>query len=65
VNQAELRDILHRVSALALDFPEIGELDLNPVLAFPGNDPAVVLDARLKLSQSSAKSSEPEAAVAT
>lgn len=65
VNLAALRDILHRVSALALDFPEIGELDLNPVLAFPGNDPAIALDARLKLAQSSAKSSEPETAVAT
>jgi acyl-CoA synthetase (NDP forming) len=37
------------VSRLALDHPEIGELDLNPVLAFPGDAPAVVLDARLKL----------------
>jgi acetyl-CoA synthetase (ADP-forming) len=49
VNQASLRDILHRVSLLALENPEIGELDLNPVLAFAGETPAVALDARLKL----------------
>jgi acyl-CoA synthetase (NDP forming) len=61
VNQASLRDILHRVSLLALDNPEIGELDLNPVLAFPGNEPALVLDARLKLAQP-APASEPATA---
>jgi acetyl coenzyme A synthetase (ADP forming)-like protein len=58
VNQAMLRDVLHRISALALDFPEIQELDLNPVLAFPGDQPAVVLDARLKLLLPSGKSAE-------
>ena len=51
VNQAALKDLLHRVSQLALDHPEVGELDLNPVLALPGDAPAIVLDARLKLTQ--------------
>jgi acetyltransferase len=51
VNQAAILDLLHRVSQLALDHPEIGELDLNPVLAFPGDEPAIVLDARLKLAK--------------
>jgi acetyltransferase len=51
VSQAALRDLLHRVSQLALDHPEVGELDLNPVLALPGDVPAIVLDARLKLTQ--------------
>ncbi|HYJ31927.1 MAG TPA: acetate--CoA ligase family protein, partial [Candidatus Binatia bacterium] len=54
VNQASLRDVLHRVSLLALENPEIGELDLNPVLAFPGDAPAVALDARLKLAPAAA-----------
>ena len=54
VNQASLRDVLHRVSLLALENPEIGELDLNPVLAFPGEAPAVALDARLKLAPATA-----------
>jgi len=51
VNQAALLDLLHRVSQLALDHPEISELDLNPVLALPGDEPAIVLDARLKLAK--------------
>ena len=42
-----LVDILIRFSQLVLDFPEIDEFDLNPVLAFENG--AVVVDARLKL----------------
>ncbi|HEX7078057.1 MAG TPA: acetate--CoA ligase family protein [Candidatus Eisenbacteria bacterium] len=49
VNLAGLRDLLHRVSLLALENPEVSELDLNPVLAFPGDQPVIALDARLKL----------------
>ena len=48
VNRAALWDILHRVSLLAMENQEIGELDLNPVLAFPGDAPALALDARLR-----------------
>jgi acetyltransferase len=43
-----LEDVLLRVSRLATDFPEIQELDLNPVLAF--HDRAVAVDARVMLS---------------
>ena len=60
VNRASLLDVLHRVSLLALENPEIGELDLNPVLAFPGDAPALALDARLKLAP--AASGAPQAA---
>ncbi len=42
-----LVDILIRFSQLVLDFPEIDEFDLNPVLAFENR--AVVVDARLKI----------------
>ena len=49
VNLESLRDLLHRLSRLALDNPEVAELDLNPVLAFPGEKPAIALDARVKL----------------
>ena len=50
VDVSALHDMLHRVSLLAIEHPEIAELDLNPVLAFPGREPALALDARLKLS---------------
>ncbi len=41
-----LRDLLLRVSRLADDYPEITELDLNPVIARP--DGVFVVDARVK-----------------
>jgi len=47
VNFDALRDILIRFSQLVIDFPEIDEFDLNPVLAFENR--AVVIDARLKI----------------
>ncbi len=47
VNFDALRDILIRFSQLVIDFPEIDEFDLNPVLAFENR--AVVVDARLKI----------------
>jgi acetyl coenzyme A synthetase (ADP forming)-like protein len=42
-----LADLMHRLSALAVDLPEVAELDLNPVLALP--DGCVVVDARIRL----------------
>jgi acetate---CoA ligase (ADP-forming) len=46
---AALADILHRLSQLADDFPELAELDLNPVIGLPGA--AVVVDARIRLTR--------------
>ena len=40
-----LRDLLLRVSRLADDLPEITDLDLSPVIAYP--DGAFVMDARI------------------
>jgi acetyl coenzyme A synthetase (ADP forming)-like protein len=42
-----LEEVLLRLSRLAGDFPEISELDVNPLLAFP--DRAVAVDARVLL----------------
>ena len=44
---AALGDLLHRLSLLAEDFPEVAELDLNPVIALP--DGCVAVDARVRL----------------
>jgi acyl-CoA synthetase (NDP forming) len=41
-------DLLHRLSALGEDLPEVAELDLNPV--FAGPDGCVAVDARVRLS---------------
>jgi acyl-CoA synthetase (NDP forming) len=42
-----LTDLVHRLGRLAEDFPEVSELDLNPVLATP--DGCVAVDARVHL----------------
>ncbi|MDP3957331.1 MAG: acetate--CoA ligase family protein [bacterium] len=41
--------MIGRLSQLAQDFPEIAELDINPVLAFPESENFRVLDARIRL----------------
>jgi acetyltransferase len=42
-------DAIGRLSQLALDFPEISEVEINPLLVMPEGDGAKVLDARLIL----------------
>jgi acyl-CoA synthetase (NDP forming) len=49
VDRGALVEILLKISALLHDHPEIEELDLNPVMAFPEGQPSVVVDARIKL----------------
>ena len=44
-----LADLLHRLGALALDVPEIAELDLNPVLATSAG--YVAIDRRVRVSR--------------
>ena len=44
---AALEDLLHRLGRLAEEVPEVGELDLNPVLAGP--DGCLAVDARVRL----------------
>jgi acetyl coenzyme A synthetase (ADP forming)-like protein len=48
-DRAALEEVLHRLSRLADDLPELAELDLNPVLALP--DRIVAVDARIRLAQ--------------
>ncbi len=42
-----LASLLHRLSQLAVDHPEVAELDLNPILARP--DGCIAVDARVRL----------------
>jgi acyl-CoA synthetase (NDP forming) len=46
---ASLRDLLHRLSALGSDLPEVAELDLNPVLGLP--EGCLALDARARVAR--------------
>jgi acyl-CoA synthetase (NDP forming) len=47
VNFGALEDILLRISQLVMDFPDISELDLNPVLATDRE--VVAVDGRVML----------------
>ncbi len=47
VDKAALVDLIQRLSKLVTDFPQIKELDLNPVMAFEKG--AVAVDARIAL----------------
>ncbi|HUJ66278.1 MAG TPA: acetate--CoA ligase family protein, partial [Acidimicrobiales bacterium] len=46
---AALQDLLLRVGRLAEDIPEIAEMDLNPVIVWPGG--AVAVDAKIRLAR--------------
>jgi acetyl coenzyme A synthetase (ADP forming)-like protein len=46
-DRAALGNLLHRLSALAVDLPGVAELDLNPVIAGP--DGCVAVDARIRV----------------
>ena len=39
--------LVHRLSRLAVDLPEVAELDLNPVIGLPSG--CVAVDARIRL----------------
>jgi acyl-CoA synthetase (NDP forming) len=44
--------LVHRLSRLAIDVPELAELDLNPVIAL--SDGCVAVDARIRLRRTAA-----------
>ncbi|MHC4140503.1 MAG: acetate--CoA ligase family protein [Planctomycetota bacterium] len=54
VDMYALEDILLRLGRMALEHPEILEMDLNPVLAFPEPTRTAVVDARVRISSEGA-----------
>jgi acetyltransferase len=42
-------DVLMRIAQLAADFPQLKEIELNPLIALPKNQGAIALDVRINL----------------
>jgi acetate---CoA ligase (ADP-forming) len=53
-DKSAIVDVLLRIGQLVLDFPEIAECDINPLIVYPRNQGAVAIDMRLVLSQEKA-----------
>ncbi|WP_330274631.1 acetate--CoA ligase family protein [Lentzea sp. NBC_00516] len=53
VDADKLADLIHRVSDLVTDFPQLAEVDLNPVLATPSG--ATAVDVRILVDENAAK----------
>ena len=49
VDKTALIDALLRVGQLAQDFPEIAELDINPLIVYPQGQGVIAIDMRLLL----------------
>ena len=49
VDKKALVDTLLRVSQLAQNFPEIAELDINPLIVYPRGQGVIAVDMRLVL----------------
>ncbi len=49
VDVAAVEEVLCRVSRLVADFPDIVEMDVNPIFAYPAGTPPVAVDARIKI----------------
>jgi acetyltransferase len=53
VDKEAIVDTLLRIGQLVQDFPEILELDINPLIVFPKDQGAIAIDMRLVLSEES------------
>jgi acetyltransferase len=51
VDKEAIVDVLLRIGQLVQDFPEIAELDINPLVVYPQNQGAIALDMRIILSK--------------
>jgi acetate---CoA ligase (ADP-forming) len=52
VDREALLDVIQRISALVEAFPELVELELNPLVVLPNDQGAVAVDARMRLAPS-------------
>ena len=49
VDKEAIIDVLLRIAQLVQDFPEIVELDINPLMVYPKGQGAIAIDMRLVL----------------
>jgi acetyltransferase len=42
-------EVLHRLGQLALDFPQLADMEINPLRVWPEGQGAVAVDVRLRL----------------
>jgi hypothetical protein len=52
-------EVLLRIGQLVQDFPEIAELDINPLMVYPQNRGAIAIDMRLVLSYTHNRGEQP------
>jgi len=57
-----LTDVIQRVSQLAMEVPEVLELDINPLIVLPDRQGAIAADARVVLAPASRSVPSPSAA---
>ncbi len=53
IDEDQLVEIIQRVSQMAMDLPEIGEMEFNPILTFP--DQIVAVDMRVRVEEQGAR----------
>ncbi len=51
IDLERLKEYIARLSQIAIEFPEIEELDINPLLAFPDRNDFRILDSRLRIAE--------------
>ncbi|MFZ1626606.1 MAG: acetate--CoA ligase family protein [Candidatus Moraniibacteriota bacterium] len=51
IDLATLKEYIARLSQVAVDFPEIEELDINPILAFSKGSAFRILDSRIRIAE--------------
>lgn len=51
IDLGQLKEYIARLSQIAVDFPEIEELDINPLLAFPDKNAFRILDSRIRIAE--------------
>jgi acetate---CoA ligase (ADP-forming) len=54
MDKAAITDTLLRISQLVQDFPQIAEIDINPLMVYPNDQGAVAIDMRLILASEGA-----------